>query len=91
MNEQEFVPGLPRSPAPADLLEIADSLSHPLVAQTGITTTKDGRWALLVRVHHGVPTPVREVDLAAGEHPVVYQVAPEVPPVARPAFPDRGE
>ena len=92
MNGNEFAPGLPQSPdPPPDLLEIADSLSHPLVAQTGITTTKEGRWALLVRVQHGTPTPIREVEVAAGEHPVIYQVIPDVPPVARPAFPGRGE
>lgn len=92
MNGEDTGPGAPLSPSPpSDLLKLADSLSHPLVVQSGITTTPNGRWALLVRVRSGVAIPLCEVDQAAGEHPVVYQQAPDSPQVARPAFPARGE
>ena len=91
MNQDDHEPALPSSPAPAELVALAGSLSHPAVEQTGLTTTMDGRWALLVRVPRGTPTPLAEVEQAAGGHPVVYQPAPDPPPVARPAFPERGE
>lgn len=87
----DHVPGRPRSPEPPDsLARLVDSLSHPRVAQTGLTTTSDGRWALLVSVRPGGPVPIEEIESAAGGHPVVYREDPGTI-VARPAYPARGE
>jgi hypothetical protein len=73
------------------LAEAAASLTHPLVTRAGLTTTADGRWALMVRVKEGTATPVPEVEAASHGHPVVYDVEPRDWPVARPAYPGRGE
>lgn len=85
------VPGRPASPKPQRLAEIADSLSHPDVTRVGLTTTTDGRWALMVRVKPGTQIPIREVEQVSSGYPVIYQDEPEEPPVARPAYPGLGE
>jgi hypothetical protein len=82
---------MPRSPEPPGLLRAAQALSHPDVSSAGLTTTPDGRWALLVRVRPGARTPIAEVEQAAGGHPVIYQPEPDDLPVARPAYPLLGE
>jgi hypothetical protein len=85
------VPGTPKSPdPPRELVEVLDSLRHPSVTRTGLTTTRDGDWALMVRVRPGIPTPVPEVEAQARGFPVVYLVETPTPPVARPAYPARG-
>ena len=85
-------PGLPTSPKPPrGLVEIAKSLTHPDVTGVGLTTTDDGRWALMVRVKPSAQTPIREVQETCSGYPVIYQDEPEEPPVARPAYPHRGE
>jgi hypothetical protein len=77
--------------APGSLARIADSLSHPHVMQTGLTTTPDGRWALMVRVRPGIAVPIDDVERASEGHPVVYRETPGTYPVARPAYPSLGE
>ena len=77
--------------APGSLARIADSLSHPHVTQTGLTTTPDGRWALMVRVRPGIAVPIDDIERASEGHPVVYREAPGSYPVARPASPALGE
>lgn len=62
----------------------------PAVARAGLTTTGDGRWALAVWVRRGEPEPTEEVKRLSNGFPVVWR-REAAPPVARPAYPDRGE
>ena len=90
--DADHVPGMPSSPdAPPELLRAVDSLAHPNLSNVGLTTTRDGRWALLARVKRGGSAPIAEVEAAAGGHPVVYEPEPDELPVARPAYPLLGE
>ena len=85
-------PGRPKSAEPPDdLAATAASLAHPDITRSGLTTTADGEWALMVRVKPGTPTPIQAIEEASGSHPVVYDDEPGEYPVARPAYPDRGE
>lgn len=86
------IPGPPVSPdPPVELVDITNSMSVPEVTRAGLTTTAEGRWALLVRVRPGTPTPVKAVEEICREYPVIYQEEPQELPVARPAYPARGE
>jgi aminoglycoside phosphotransferase (APT) family kinase protein len=93
MNDRSMhIPGLPVSPEPPEgLVKIANSLSGPEVTRVGLTTTANGRWALMVRVRPGTSIPVKEVEDKCHEYPVIYQDEPVELPVARPAYPARGE
>jgi hypothetical protein len=85
-------PAPPRHPEPPrELVEAADALRHRDVTRVGLTTTSEGDWALMVRTRPGTPTPIEDVERASKGHPVVYDVEPDEPPVARPAYPSRGE
>ena len=91
-NRKTHKPGLPESDEPPrKLTKIADSLNHPDVSRVGLTTTTDGRWALMVRVKPETQVPIREVEDACSGYPVVYQDEPDELPVARPAYPKSGE
>jgi hypothetical protein len=84
-------PAPPREPEPpAVIRRLSETVQHPGIASTGLTTTAGGDWALLVRVKPGVKTPIAEIERQAGGHAVIYQPARPMP-VARPAFPGRGE
>src|SRR5947209_14288336 len=84
-------PGAPSIPEPPHkLIELADTVRDPLVVQSGVTTTADGRWALYVTVPAHVAVPIPSVESQAGGYPVVYEVQPEEPPRAGPAYPDPG-
>ena len=93
MNDRKkHIPGLPASPSPPpELAQIAQSLTDPDVTRVGLTTTSDGRWALMVRVKPGTEIPLRKVEEACSGYPVIYQDEPAEPPVARPAYPAEGE
>ena len=85
-------PGRPDSPEPPpDLAAIAVSIRHPAITRSGLTTTPDGQWALFVRVKPGTSTPIPAIEAASGSYAVVYETEPAEPPIARPAYPDRGE
>ena len=91
-SRTSHIPGLPESPEPPrKLAQIADSLDHPDVTRVGLTTTKDGHWALMVRVRPSTQIPIHEVEKECSGYPVIYQDEPEEPPVARPAYPASGE
>jgi len=91
-NRTKHIPGLPESPSPPPALaQIAKSLTHPDVTRVGLTTTKDGHWALMVRVRPDTEIPIQEVEDVCSGYPVIYQDEPEEPPVARPAYPAAGE
>ena len=91
-NRTKHIPGLPKSPSPPpELGHIAKSLSDPNVTRVGLTTTSDGRWALMVRVKPGTETPIQKVEDSCSGYPVIYQDEPDEPPVARPAYPAKGE
>jgi hypothetical protein len=70
---------------------MADSFSHPAVTRVGLTTTADGRWALMVRVQPGTPIPIKEIAAVCRDYPIIYQEEPQEFPVARPAYPALGE
>jgi hypothetical protein len=92
VNPPRRIPGRPRSPTPpGSLVEEIRRISHPDVVSAGLTTTADGEWAALVRVSRKAQTPIPEVERFLAGFPVVYERAPEFPPIARPAYPDRGE
>jgi hypothetical protein len=92
MPRREHVPAPPKEPEPPPgLTEAVRAIDHPAVVNAGLTTTTKGEWAAIVRVHPGVRTPIRDLERQLGGFPVVYETAPKRLPVARPAFPDRGE
>ena len=85
-------PGRPRSSQPpSDLAEFAASIAHPDVSRSGLTTTEDGEWALMLRVKRGTPTPIGDIERRLAGYRVFYEDEPQDPPVARPAYPSRGE
>ena len=91
-SRETHIPGVPESDKPPrKLVQLAKSLHHPEVTRVGLTTTSDGRWALMVRIKPSTQTPISEVEDASGGFPVVYQDEPDEPPVARPAYPGSGE
>jgi hypothetical protein len=84
-------PGVPPNPEPPErLIELADTVRDPLVIQSGVTTTADGRWALYVTVPADATVPIPSVERQAGGYPVVYEAEPDEPPRAGPAYPGRG-
>ncbi|MCP3402989.1 hypothetical protein [Bradyrhizobium sp. CCGB20] len=86
------VPVPPKSAEPPrGLVEAVNAIAHPDVENAGLTTTTSGEWAAMVRVRRGRPTPIPDVDSQLAGFPVIYETASNEPPVARPAFPDRGE
>ena len=87
----KHLPGIPTIAEPPErLIELADSVRDPLVVQSGVTTTADGRWALYVTVPADAAVPVASVESQAGGYPVVYEAEPDEPPTAGPAYPDPG-
>lgn len=86
------IPGRPVTPEPPDgLRDLADSFRHPGITRVGLTTTAKGEWALFVGVPRGAAVPIDDVEQAADGYPVIYDHDPDDLPVARPAYPDRGE
>ena len=91
-DRTKHIPGLPKSPSPPpELAQVAKSLTDPDITRVGLTTTSDGRWALMVRVKSGTEVPIKKVEEACSGYPVIYQDEPDEPPVARPAYPAEGE
>ena len=83
-------PGVPAIPEPPNrLIELADAVRNPLVVQSGVTTTRDGNWALYVTVPADATVPIPAVESQSGGFPVVYEAEPENPPTAGPAYPGR--
>jgi hypothetical protein len=90
--DEVHIPGPPKEPdPPAALRKAQKALSDVRVSRVGLTTTREGDWALIVRIPRGGEWPLPEVEAASGGFPVIYQYEPENLPVARPAYPDRGE
>lgn len=84
-------PGRPNTPAPPETLRtLVDRISHGSVAQKGITTTEDGEWALLVRVYPNQASPAAYLQAQAHGIPVIMEEVGDAP-VARPAYPAKGE
>ena len=91
-NPPRRIPGRPRFPTPpANLVEEIRKISHNDVVSAGLTTTANGEWAALVRVGRDAQTPIAEVERLLAGFPIIFETSPEHPPVARPAYPDRGE
>ena len=89
--DPHHAPAPPREPEPpAVVRRLSETVRHPSVASTGLTTTPGGDWALLVRVKPGATIPIAEIERQAEGHAVIYQRAGAMP-AARPAFPERGE
>ena len=89
---EPHIPGQPKEATPpAGLIEAQKAVSGTRATRVGLTTTHDGDWALMVRIPRGSEWPLPDVEAASGGFPVIYQYEPEQPPVARPAYPDRGE
>lgn len=76
---------------PKPLADLAERLRHPAVTQIGVTLTPDGRWALLVQVKAGTSLPIKALERAARPYGLVYEEEPATLPIARPAYPARGE
>ena len=86
----KHLPGIPTIAEPPErLIELADSVRDPLVVQSGVTTTADGRWALYVTVPADAPVPIPNVERQAGGYPVVYEAEPAEPVRAGPSQPNR--
>jgi hypothetical protein len=83
------IPGPPKEEEPPKhLVDLADAVADPLVIQHGITTTRDGRWALYVTVPADTTVPIASVEQQAKGFPVVYEAEPDEPVRAGPAYPD---
>ena len=91
MSNNFHIPGRPRTPKPSILSEIIASLQHPDVLRTGITTNKEGDWAILVVVKKDSPIPIKEIEVKSMQFPVIYQEDSGSMPIARPAYPLLGE
>ena len=91
MSEYFHIPGRPRTPKPSSLPNIAASIQHPDIVRTGITTTKEGDWAILVVVKNGTHIPIKEIEAESQQFPVIYQEDTGSLPIARPAYPLLGE
>lgn len=91
MSAKYRQPKRPTTPAPARLIQLADSLQHPAVLRTGLTTTQEGKWALLVVVKQGTAHPIEAIERSAAGYPVVYEEDAGHLPLARPAYPSLGE
>ena len=91
MKHKIHLPGRPTKPEPAKLVKIADTLSHPDVVKTGITTTAKGDWALLVTIKSDTGTPIKEIEKQSAGFPVIYQEDSGRNMIARPAYPGLGE
>lgn len=91
MKPKQHIPGRPSSPQPPQLAAIADAISHPAVMRSGITTTTTGEWALLVVVKDGTSYPIPAIQALCGNFPVIYQEVEGRMPIARPAYPGKGE
>jgi len=84
-------PAPPRNPDPPEIIRhLSETLEHPSVQGVGLTTTSKGEWALLVNVKRGAPIPIPEIEQQAHGYPVIYVQTHDLP-VARPAYPNRGE
>jgi hypothetical protein len=46
---------------------------------SGISTTRDGRWALYVSVPANTEVPLHDLEAVCGGFPVVYVAAPDKP------------
>lgn len=80
MRNKAHTPGEPVSPdPPAALIELSETIEHPLVRKTGITTTEDGRWALYVAVPKTTEVPLPDLEARTGGFPVVYDDEPDEP------------
>lgn len=64
---------------------------HPGVYSIGVTRADDGRWALRIVHRKNIAAPFADVGEEVEGIPVLYDSEPDLMPVARPAFPDRGE
>jgi len=77
---------------PPELKALSRKLSrHPDIAQAGLTTTSDGRWALMLWLRKSSNLTPDDIEQLAEGFPVVLEAEPDFPPIARPAFPARGE
>jgi hypothetical protein len=82
-------PGIPAEPnPPKKLLEVADTIKDPMIVQSGVTTTADGKWALYITVPGEANVPISSVESAAAGFPVIYEAEPLEPTKAWPAHPD---
>lgn len=83
-------PGSPATDEPPErLLALAEQVSDPLVTECGITTTRDGDWALYVTVPADATVPIASVERRAAGFPVIYEAAIGEPVLAAPARPPR--
>lgn len=73
-------PCQPKEPSPPPrLAQLADTIAHPLVRRTGLTTTSEGEWALYVTVPEGTSVPLSDLETQAAGFPVVYGTEPDEP------------
>ena len=91
METSFHTPGPPTTPEPIELVDLAGSINHPDVVRTGLTTTSNGDWALLIAVKNGTNTPIKEVEEKSSDYPVIYQEDYGSMSIARPAYPALGK
>jgi len=89
MKEPRKSESLRSTRPPKALAEAVQRLTE-LGMSAGMTKTPGGEWALFVRIPAGTSIPLAEVEASAAGLPVVYEEVANLP-VARPAFPPRGE
>ena len=85
------MPGRPTTAEPSQLVELARTMHHPDVIRFGVTTTKEGRWALMAVIKPRVKVPITDVEKRASKFGVVYLDDSGRMPLARPAYPALGE
>lgn len=91
MGARRRLPASPTDDPPIGLIERAGAIKSDKLVFSGVTTTADGRWAILLQVKKGQVVDREEAKMLAGTFPVVVQRDSGEEQVARPAFPDKGE
>lgn len=77
--------------APEELKALKEQVRRLADVERVGFTMRDGRWILAVWLRKGVPSPLPGLGFEARGFEIVYGTVPGRMPVARPAFPRRGE
>jgi len=80
LPKTSHVPGVPKQDdPPSGLVELSETIRHPLVRRAGVTTTEAGEWALYVTVPKTTHVPLPDLEAHTRGFPVVYEAEPDEP------------
>lgn len=87
MSLSIHIPGRPKTAEPYQLVELARRIHNPNVLRSGVTTTEDGNWALLLIVKPYTKTPIQEIEQNSLGFPTIYLDDNNRQVWAKPAYP----